>query len=56
MNHESPATSPPKPARYVAIRLAVMSAGQHIATAVTHSMAKRIAKALNLYIADRKGE
>ena len=42
--------------RYVAIGLAIMSGAQRIATAVTNSTAQRIALALNLYVADRKGK
>lgn len=42
--------------RYMAIGLAVMSGAKHIATAVTNSTAKRIALALNLYVAGQKGK
>jgi hypothetical protein len=58
MTIQSPANRPPEtpPARYVAIGQAIMSGAQHIATAVTNSTAKRIALALNLYVANRKGK
>ena len=54
MTIQSPANRPPL--RYVAIGQVIMSGAQHIATAVTASTAKRIALALNLYIAGRKGK
>jgi len=58
MTIQSPANRPPEspPLRYVAIGRAIMSGTQHIASAITNSTAKRIALALNLYIANRKGK
>ena len=45
-------TDTPQPAKdypYVAVSIDVRRGGEHIATAKTHSMAKRIAYALNRY-------
>jgi hypothetical protein len=41
--------------QFVAIRATIMRGGQHIATARSHTMAKRIANALNRYIPSREG-
>lgn len=40
---------------FVAIKLAVMYGAEHVATAISHTMAKRIARALNSHRTNSKG-
>lgn len=61
MNRASPADSPPKsppaprPPQFVAIKAAVMRGQEHIATAVSSTMAQRIARALNRHRPNSRG-
>jgi hypothetical protein len=60
MNSQLPADRMPKhpnnpPLQFVAVRLAIMHGDRHVATAVSHTMAKRIARALNLHSPDERG-
>ena len=62
MSIESPANGPLKvtPAErvlppFVAVRQAVMRGSEHIAYAVSHTMARRIARALNHHKPNEKG-
>lgn len=41
--------------QFVAVDRSIMRGAEHIATAITHSFAKRIARALNLHVPNRKG-
>jgi len=41
--------------QFVAVRATIMRGGLHIATARSHTMAKRLANALNRYIPSREG-
>jgi len=54
MPNESPSNSKqfaalPGPWKFVAVKKAVMRGQEHIATAVSSTMAQRIARALNVY-------
>jgi hypothetical protein len=56
MNSQLPSDPMPKPPlQFVAVRLAVMDGDRHVATAVSGTMAKRIARALNLHAPDERG-
>lgn len=55
MIHQPPADRPPEPAQFVAIGQSIMQGARHIATAVSGTMAKRIARALNLHQPDERG-
>ena len=44
-----PTSPPPEPHQFVAVGLAIMQGARHVATAVSSTMAKRIALALNLH-------
>lgn len=41
---------------FVAVKLAVMRGSEHIAVAVSHTMAKRISNALNNHTPNKRGE
>lgn len=62
MTCESPANLPPKQTPterfsvpFVAIKTTVMRGSEHIALAVSHTMARRIARALNKHKPNEKG-
>jgi hypothetical protein len=55
MTHQSPADPPPKPAQFVAVDQSIMQGARHIATAISATMAKRIARALNLHQPNERG-
>lgn len=55
---ESPANPPQVTAAefpFVAIKLAIMRGSERVAVAVSHTMARRIANALNLYQPNHRG-
>lgn len=57
MNSESPANAPPDSttAKFASVHTAVLQSGQVIARAISKTMAKRIANALNRHTPNREG-
>lgn len=58
MNRETPANrspiAPPK-AKFVAVDRSVMRGLEHVATAISNTFARRIARALNQYVPNDRG-
>jgi hypothetical protein len=62
MNRETPADRPPiarrpnmKDVKFVAVDRSIMRGAEHIATAISRTMAQRIARALNLHKPNSRG-
>ncbi len=51
----TPKAPTPRPFMFIAIRRAVMRGSEMVATAKSHTFARRIANALNAYTPTRKG-
>ena len=46
----------PNPPIYVAVKMAILKGSEHVGTMVSHTLAKRVARLLNRYPANAKGE